>query len=195
MLKNLPAMRETQVRSLGGKRPPGEGNGYPLLYSCLKIFMDRGTWLVINLWGHREHLTLSLLLFMGFPGGTSGKEPACQCRRHERLGFDPGSGRSPGGGHGNPLHCSCLDNPMDGGTWRATVHGVTKSWTQLKRLSGHARPYNPRVTITVYVYLCAMFLPLQYRLSQAPVRCLEPTKYKGHDWGLREVRRFVSRSK
>ena len=38
----------------------------------------------------------------------------------------PGSGRSPGGGHGNPLQCSCLGNPMDRGAWRAAVHGVTK---------------------------------------------------------------------
>ena len=44
------------------------------------------------------------------------------------LGSVPGSGRSPGGGHGNPLQCSCLENPMDRGAWRATVHGVAKSW-------------------------------------------------------------------
>ena len=42
-----------------------------------------------------------------------------------------GSGRSLGGGHGNPLQFSCLENPMDGGAWQATVHGVTKSWTRL----------------------------------------------------------------
>ena len=41
----------------------------------------------------------------------------------------PGSGRSPGEGNGNPLQYSCLENSMDGGTWWATVHGVTKSWT------------------------------------------------------------------
>ena len=38
-------------------------------------------------------------------------------------------GRSPEGGPGNPLQCSCLENPMDRGAWWATVHGVTKSWT------------------------------------------------------------------
>ena len=44
--------------------------------------------------------------------GTNGKEPTCQCRRLKRdAGSIPGSGRSPGGGHGNPLQCSCLDNP------------------------------------------------------------------------------------
>ena len=42
------------------------------------------------------------------------------------------SGRSPGGGHGNPLQYSCLENPMDRGAWRATVHRVTKNWTLLK---------------------------------------------------------------
>ena len=40
-----------------------------------------------------------------------------------------GSGRSPGGGHGNPLQYSCLENPMDRESWRATVHGAAKSWT------------------------------------------------------------------
>ena len=48
-------------------------------------------------------------------------------------------GRSPGGGHGNPLQYSCLENPMDRGAWWATVHGVTKSQTQLKLLSTHTR--------------------------------------------------------
>ena len=42
------------------------------------------------------------------------------------------SGRFPGGGHGNPLQFSCLENLMDRGAWQATVHGVTKSWIQLK---------------------------------------------------------------
>ena len=43
-------------------------------------------------------------------------------------GWIPGLGRSPGGGNGNPLQYSCLENPMDGGAWRAAVHGVTRSW-------------------------------------------------------------------
>ena len=46
-------------------------------------------------------------------------------------------GRSPGGGHGNPLQYSCLENPMDRGAWPATVHRVTKSRTPLKQLSTH----------------------------------------------------------
>ena len=56
----------------------------------------------------------------GFLGGTSGKESACSAGD---PGLIPESGRSPGGGHGNPLQYSCLGNPMDRGAWRATVHG------------------------------------------------------------------------
>ena len=67
----------------------------------------------------------------GFPGDACGKEPACQCRRYKRSGLIPGSGRSPGEGHGNPLQYSCLENPMDREAWQTTVHEVTESWTQL----------------------------------------------------------------
>ena len=48
------------------------------------------------------------------------------------VGLIPGSGRSPGGRHGNSLQYSCLENPMDKGAWLATVHKVAKSWTRLK---------------------------------------------------------------
>ena len=46
-------------------------------------------------------------------------------------GSIPGLGRSPGGGHGNPLQYSCLEIPMDRGAWRAIVHGIAKGWIQL----------------------------------------------------------------
>ena len=55
------------------------------------------------------------------------------------TGSIPGSGRSPGGGHGNPLQYSCLENPMDRGAWRAMVRGVAQSQTQLTQLSVHTR--------------------------------------------------------
>ena len=48
------------------------------------------------------------------------------------VGSIPGPGRSPGGGHGNPLQYSCLENPMDREAWWATDPGVAKRWTQLK---------------------------------------------------------------
>ena len=55
-------------------------------------------------------------------------KPACQAKD---MDLNPGSGRSPGEGNGNPLQYSCLENTMDGGAWRATVHGVAKNWTQV----------------------------------------------------------------
>ena len=67
-----------------------------------------------------------------------GKESACNVRDTGDLGFIPGSGRSPGQGHGKPLHYFCLENPMDRRVWRATVHGVAQSRTRLKQLSTHA---------------------------------------------------------
>ena len=73
---------------------------------------------------------LSIKLTVGFPGGPSGKEPICQCRRYRDAGLIPGWGRSPGGGHGNPLQYSCQENPLDRGTWQATSIG-RKSQTQL----------------------------------------------------------------
>ena len=54
-----------------------------------------------------------------------------------------GWGRSPGGRHGNPLQYSCLESPMGRGAWRATVQGVAKSLTPLKRLSTHAHTHGP----------------------------------------------------
>ena len=61
----------------------------------------------------KPELFLDLLDIGDFPSGASGKEPDCQFRKHKRHGLDPGSGRSPGGGHGNSLQYSCLENPMD----------------------------------------------------------------------------------
>ena len=63
---------------------------------------------------------------MGFPGCASGQESACSVGD---PGLIPGWGRSPGEGNGNPLHYSFLENPMDRGVWRATVHQVTESRT------------------------------------------------------------------
>ena len=59
--------------------------------------------------------------------GASGKEPACQCRKHNSCGFDPWAGKMRWRTKWQPLQCSCLENPMDRGAWWATVHGVTKS--------------------------------------------------------------------
>ena len=79
---------------------------------------------------------------MGFPGGASGKEPTCQCRRWKRLGFNPWVGKIPGEGHGNPLQYPCLGSPMDrkepGGLESITL----QSQTRLKQLSTHTHGHN-----------------------------------------------------
>ena len=73
----------------------------------------------------RELLYVYPIHVLGFSGGSDGKASDCNA-------VDPGSvsglGKSPGEGNGNPLQYSCLENPMDRGAWRATVHGVTKNW-------------------------------------------------------------------
>ena len=69
---------------------------------------------------------------MGFPGGSEVKASASNAGN---PGSIPGLGRSPGEGNGNPLQYSCLENPMDGGAWQATVHGVAKTGTWLNDLT------------------------------------------------------------
>ena len=79
------------------------------------------------------HLILSIILpHCGLPGASDSKEFACNTGD---LGLTPGSGKSPGEGNGNPLQCSCLENPRNGGAWWAAVYGVAQSRTWLKRLS------------------------------------------------------------
>ena len=74
------------------------------------------------------YLYLYMAYKHGFPGGSEVKASA---HNVGDLGSIPGLGRSPGEGTGNPLQYSCLENPMDGGAWWATVHGVAKSRTRL----------------------------------------------------------------
>ena len=117
----------------------------------------------------------------------------------------PGSGRSPGGGHGNPLQYSCLENLMDGGAWRTTVQRVTKSRTWLKRLSMQAhkiRLYLSALPLTLARSDLAQMLPtgrhpapqLCHRLAQGPsgrgrlepqgqvVLCLRLWSGQTHSW-------------
>ena len=89
------------------------------------------------------------------PQWLSGKESTCNT---EDPGSIPSSGRSPGEGNGNPLQYSCLENPMDRGAWRATVHGVTKSRTWLKQLSTHVFP----------LYLFGYFFPSYIEKGRLP---------------------------
>ena len=94
--------------------------------------MDGGAWwaTVHGVAKSRTRLSdfTSVLYTVGFPGGSAGKESGCNVGD---VGLIAGLGRSPGEGKGYPLQYSCLENPMDGGAWWATVHGVTKSRTGL----------------------------------------------------------------
>ena len=76
------------------------------------------------------------------------KNPPANAGDVRDTGLIPGSGRSPGGGHGNPLQYSFLENPMDGGAWQATGHRVAKSQTRLKRVGMHAHTHTHTHTHT-----------------------------------------------
>ena len=100
-------------------------------------------------WGSKELNTTEWLTFslsvwkkivefayhLGLPTWHSGKKFSCQCRIWPRdRGLIPGSERSPGGGNGNPLQCSCPEDPMNRGAWWAIVHGAAESG-MIERLS------------------------------------------------------------
>ena len=80
---------------------------------------------------------LCLQIPTDFPGETNGKTLPAMPRRYKNTALVPGSGRSPGGGHGNPLQYSCLENPVHRRTWPAAVYMVSKPRMRLKQLSMH----------------------------------------------------------
>ena len=74
---------------------------------------------------------MSVSFILGFPGGSDGKESVCNVGD---LGLIPVLGRPSGEGNGNPFQYSCLENPIDGGAWRATVHGGCKELDKTEQL-------------------------------------------------------------
>ena len=99
-------------------------------FQCLKRHISCSLYHFLILCCRRSNYSIIVGFFFpllmcskGFPHISVGKESACNAGD---LGSIPGSGQSPGEGNGNPLQYSCLENPMDRGTWRATVHGVTR---------------------------------------------------------------------
>ena len=104
-------------------RSPGGGHGNPLQYSCLENPMDGGAW-----WATVHRVPKSWTQLSDFTSLVV-KNPPANAGNIRQAGSIPGLGRSPGGGHGNPIQNSCLENPMDRGAWRATVYRVAKSQT------------------------------------------------------------------
>ena len=84
-------------------------------------------WLTLSPFFFFFPVTIRLCTTPGLPRWLNGKESASQCRRHRRHEFHLWVGKIPWKGNGNPLQYSCLENPMDRGTWQATVHGVSKT--------------------------------------------------------------------
>ena len=130
-VKSLPA-NAGDIRDAGSipglERSPGGGNGNPLQYSCLENRMGRGAWQVIV---HRVAKSRTRLKRLNtethtraFPGSSAGKESARSAGDPSSI---PGSGRSPGGGRGNPPQYPCLENPHR--QRLHTAHGVAKSQT------------------------------------------------------------------
>ena len=104
---------------------------YPLQYSWASLVAQMVKNLLamqetpVQFLGRKDPLRrdrIPTLVFMSFPSGSDGKESTCNAGD---LSSIPALGRSPGGGHGNPLQYSCLENPMDRRAWRATAHRVT----------------------------------------------------------------------
>ena len=98
--------------------------------------------------------------FFGSPGAPIITNPPASIGAAGDAGLIPGLGRPPGGGHGNPLQYSCLENPVDRGPWQATIRGVTKSRTEQKRLSALC-------THTQVFHVCTRFLSAATAEAQA----------------------------
>ena len=104
------------------------------------------TFLMRVYWEQQFFPSVPSLLF-GLPQWLSGKESICKAGDTGDLGYIPGSGRSPGGKHGNSLQYSCLENPMDREAWWAAVHGVTRvrhNWV-------HTHPHTYFLTHTMWL--------------------------------------------
>ena len=103
------------------------------------------------------HLCVYLTSIPFIPQWRSGEESASNSGDARDLGSIPGLGRSPGTGSDKPLQCSCLENLMARGAWWATVHGVTHSWTCLKRLSSSSR--------RIYTHICLIIMYLLFTFT------------------------------
>ena len=132
--KKKPACSAEDLRSVPGLgRSLGGGHGNPIQYSWLENPYGQRSLVGYSLWGRTESDTPEWLSTAQV--AVVVKNPPASAGDIRDLGSIPGLGRSPRGENGNLLQFSCLENYMDKGAWRATVHGVAKSRTQLKQLS------------------------------------------------------------
>ena len=95
------------------------------------------------------------------PGGASGKESACQFRDEREVGLIPRSRRSPGVGNGNPLQYSCLENPMDRGTWQSTVQDITEL-DMIEYTCFFVMPYSISNNQNLFGYVGDLFKTLKF---------------------------------
>ena len=160
----------------------GEGNGNPFQCSCLENPRDGGAWWAAvygiaqgrtrlkwlsssssSILGRRQWQPTPVLL----PGKSHGRRSLVGCNpwgrevlgTTERLHFSLSCIRE---GNGNPLQCSCLENPRDGGAWRAAVYGVAQSGTWLKQLSSLAA-YNYWSFCFSSIYFITCFLAIEFK--------------------------------
>ena len=124
-------------------------SSHKLVKSC---FLSFPYWFV----GIQYILRTNKYILWGFPEVLVVNNLPANAGNIRDLGSIPWSGRSPGGGHGNPLQYSCLENLMDRGAWQAIVHRVAQSQTLLKRLSTHAQKWNLLMAIENTTYLCGV---------------------------------------
>ena len=125
----------------------------PKMWTCLHYFpIDLLSWFKLEYWASQV-----VLVVKNLPANAGD------------IGSIPESGRSPGGGNGNLLQCSCLENFMDRGAWQAAVQGVAKSWTWLSTHS--TAPVNFAVSRHFHLLYCA------FRLSS---KCLPAATKLGY---------------
>ena len=123
--------------------------------------MDGGATIFISIVSNKYLLVIT----SGLRRCLSDKESTCQCRRHDP--WIPGSGRSPGGGKGNSLPCSCLENCMDRGAWQTTVHRPTKTRAQLSN-EACIQAHTTIICMMSHNHFCASQGPSFYVLFLQP---------------------------
>ena len=125
------------INHSGGKKIVEMRSG---LGQMLQVWLAKISFLGMTGGTEHEHYSNSLICNLELPRWYQWLRNCLPMQETKRdVGLFPGWGRYTGGVQGNPLQISCQEHPMDRGAWRATVHRVTKNWTQLKRLSMHTQ--------------------------------------------------------